>query len=213
MGARERTPTALQRTETPSTHIPKPPANYPAPQDFWTTRCPRCPAALDALNTFAGGWDQKERPTLFLSICCGSGTQDDEEAGQDAVEEGEWHELTHAYVTADTKQVCKDAFGFAAVPYYVISSKDGRVRFTGGTSEFSARVIQSTLNDATRPVDGPPTAYNRESTHSVSLSGAAACEYEDNTPATLDEAPLVGSTATGSRAAPETHTLVLDADF
>jgi len=80
-------------------------------------------------------------------------------------------------------------------------------------SEFSTRVIQSTLNDATRPVDDPPTAYNCESTHSVSLSGAAACEYEDNTPTTLDEAPLVGSTAASSRAAPETHTLVLDADF
>jgi len=37
------------------------------------------------------------------------------------MEEGEWHELTHTYITADTKQACKDASGFAAVPYYVIS--------------------------------------------------------------------------------------------
>ena len=96
--------------------------------DFWTTRCERCPEALTKLNKFAEGWDQEALPTLFLSICCGNGTADDEEVGRDLAEEGEWYEMTHAYVATETKEMCKETFGFKSVPHYVVASKDGQVR-------------------------------------------------------------------------------------
>eukprot|EP00618_Florenciella_parvula_P026471 CAMPEP_0119511062 /NCGR_PEP_ID=MMETSP1344-20130328/29834_1 /TAXON_ID=236787 /ORGANISM="Florenciella parvula, Strain CCMP2471" /LENGTH=200 /DNA_ID=CAMNT_0007548027 /DNA_START=16 /DNA_END=618 /DNA_ORIENTATION=+ len=119
--------------------------------DFWTTRCERCPEALTKLNKFAEGWDQEALPTLFLSICCGNGTADDEEVGRDLAEEGEWYEMTHAYVATETKEMCKETFGFKSVPHYVVASKDGQVRFMGGVSKFSTDLIESSLTAAAEP--------------------------------------------------------------
>ena len=43
----------------------------------------------------------------------------------------DWTNLTHAFMEADVKEEAKKAFGFAAVPFYVVVNKDGRILGAG----------------------------------------------------------------------------------
>jgi hypothetical protein len=79
--------------------------------DFWTTKCIKCPAALEKLNTLATGVPQ----VLFLSCVL-----NDKEIAADIVEESGWENMTHIYIEPSVKEALKQQFGFTEVPYCIV---------------------------------------------------------------------------------------------
>mmetsp|Transcript_6805 Transcript_6805/g.12631 ORF Transcript_6805/g.12631 Transcript_6805/m.12631 type:complete len:200 (-) Transcript_6805:167-766(-) len=143
--------------------------------DFWTTRCERCPAALSKLNDLAGEMNKEGRgeDSLFLSVCL-----DDEEFGKELVEEGDWGNMTHAFMEPKEKEAAKAEWGFSAVPFLVVAVQ-GRVIAQGSPKVVTLEVIQeafaapAALDGATTetPIDvieaaasasSPPTAASSE---------------------------------------------------
>ena len=96
--------------------------------DFWTTRCIKCPQALDRMNQEAQEMMNKNISSNtnnnihFVSICLGT----DLDTCRNVLEQGndedsnipKWNHLTHYY--ARNKEAYKEAFSFQQVPYYVV---------------------------------------------------------------------------------------------
>ncbi len=80
--------------------------------DMWTTRCERCPAALDKLNKLA---DTYKDTVTFVSI-----NADDKDFAEEIIEENDWEKLHHLYITTETKEKIKALSGLKSVPYYFI---------------------------------------------------------------------------------------------
>lgn len=85
--------------------------------DFWTTACPRCPAALEKLNTIAATTD-----TRFLAVCLG------ENPGAKAEP---YTALMHAYASLDVKEEVKKYWDFRFVPFAVVINEDGTTEISG----------------------------------------------------------------------------------
>lgn len=82
--------------------------------DFWTTRCTRCPAALDQLDERA----QKHPDVTFLSVCCDK--LDGARSILEAADEPRWSNVQHYYMAPDDKEAAKTILGFSSVPFYVV---------------------------------------------------------------------------------------------
>ena len=80
--------------------------------DMWTTRCERCPAALDKLNKLA---DTYKDSIVFVSV-----NADDKDFAEEIIEENDWGKLHHVYITTETKEKIKALTGLKSVPYYFI---------------------------------------------------------------------------------------------
>lgn len=91
--------------------------------DFWTSKCVKCPAALEKLNEEAG---ESKGEIIFVSCALSQGDGNKEVVGSLVADE-EWDNLTHTFMDMTNKEVAKAAFGFTTVPFYVVVSKDGRV--------------------------------------------------------------------------------------
>merc|ERR1719382_1156961 len=91
--------------------------------DFWTTKCTRCPSALDKLNDLA---QQKKNSNIhFMSICC-----DSCDGAREILEEKEdlkWSSIRHFSTTLEDKEIAKTSLGFHSVPFYVILDCHGRI--------------------------------------------------------------------------------------
>jgi thiol-disulfide isomerase/thioredoxin len=89
--------------------------------DFWTTKCVRCPMAIQKLEMAAA--NPKYADTVkFFTICC-----DVADVAKEIVEEEEWENMTHTFMALDKKEECKEYFGFKSVPHYVLINKAGVV--------------------------------------------------------------------------------------
>ena len=104
--------------------------------DFWTTRCTRCPAALDVLNEYAA----RHPEVTFVSICCGvssdiarqiieQGKGKEVRGGND--EENRWNFVKHYFMETEDKEVAKQVLGFQQVPFYVVLNEDAQMVFKG----------------------------------------------------------------------------------
>ncbi len=104
--------------------------------DFWTSKCVKCPAALAKLNEEAAdmGGD-----VLFVSCALSQGDGNIDTVRSLLADE-DWGNLTHTFMHMEAKEKAKTAFGFAAVPFYVIVSKDGAVLGKGDpkTTDYAA---------------------------------------------------------------------------
>lgn len=85
--------------------------------DFWTTACPRCPAALEKLNKIAANSDRR-----FLAVCLGGDPGDKAEP---------YAALTHAYASLDVKEEAKKHWGFRFVPFVAVINEDGVTELSG----------------------------------------------------------------------------------
>lgn len=100
-------------SETHSSHL------FTPYEDFWTTRCTRCPAALDKLNALASKYGNEVN---FVSICC-----DKLDGAREIIErddEKKWQSMNHYFMSHNNKEYCKQALKFAAVPFYVVIKDD-----------------------------------------------------------------------------------------
>ena len=101
--------------------------------DFWTTRCPRCPAALDALDERAAhmkmtGAATKYHSTNIYSICCGEST----ELARRIIQQGDlcepqWTYISHYYMDTASKEIAKRHLGFDFVPFFVFVNPQGHI--------------------------------------------------------------------------------------
>ena len=95
--------------------------------DFWTTKCTRCPSALDKLDTMAK--DEKYANVNFVSICC-----DQLDGARDIIEKDadpRWQNVDHYYMDKKNKEQAKKLLGFKSVPFYVVLNESGEITQLG----------------------------------------------------------------------------------
>lgn len=80
-------------------------------KDFWTTKCTRCPAALEKLNEIARNYSSD----LFISCVL-----NDKEVATDIISDGSWENMTHIYVEPEIIESLKSQFGFTEVLLFFI---------------------------------------------------------------------------------------------
>lgn len=106
-----------------------------ATPDFWTTKCTRCPAALDKLQTMT-----KEHSNItFVSICC-----DKLDGAREIIEQEDelrWQGLEHYFMANEQKEEAKRILGFNSVPFYVFVNKRGEITQMGGASKINFRLM------------------------------------------------------------------------
>ena len=90
--------------------------------DFWTSKCVKCPAALERLNEEA---EEVDGTAVVYVSCALSQGEGNKALVADMV--GDWEHLTHTFMDLENKEAAKKAFGFAAVPFYVVVSREGVV--------------------------------------------------------------------------------------
>ena len=98
--------------------------------DFWTTRCTRCPDALDKLDTMAR--QPKYSNVDFVSICC-----DSCDGAREILEEPNeprWNALHHYFMDEESKEIAKKELGFAMVPFYVFLNEKGEIVQKGNSN-------------------------------------------------------------------------------
>lgn len=95
--------------------------------DFWTTKCTRCPDALDKLESMAQ--DPKYENVRFVSICC-----DKLDGARDIIERENdlrWQHVDHYYMDSIHKEQAKKILGFKSVPFYVVVDEMGGIQQKG----------------------------------------------------------------------------------
>ena len=117
--------------------------------DFWTTKCTRCPAALDKLQLLSVQYPQ----ITFMSICCDSLDGARELLEQD--EDLKWQGIRHYYMATEYKEHAKKLFGFKTVPFYVFVNAHGDITQSGGPVK-----IDFAFLPGTDEIDKENNAYN-----------------------------------------------------
>jgi thiol-disulfide isomerase/thioredoxin len=100
--------------------------------DFWTTKCTRCPDALDRLEEMAQ--DPKYQHVQFVSICC-----DKLDGAREIIEQEDelrWNHLQHYFMESQHKEQAKQILGFSSVPFYVMLNEDGEITQKGSKVDF-----------------------------------------------------------------------------
>mmetsp|Transcript_81780 Transcript_81780/g.122855 ORF Transcript_81780/g.122855 Transcript_81780/m.122855 type:complete len:200 (-) Transcript_81780:162-761(-) len=95
--------------------------------DFWTTKCTRCPDALDKLDNMAQ--DPKYENVQFISICC-----DKLDGARDIIEKDNdlrWQNVSHYFMDKQNKEEAKKILGFRSVPFYVVLDENGSITQSG----------------------------------------------------------------------------------
>jgi len=95
--------------------------------DFWTTKCTRCPDALDELNKMAQ--DPKYQDVQFISICC-----DKLDGARGIIEKDDdlrWQNVNHYFMSIEDKETAKRLLGFQQVPFYVVMDEHGAITQSG----------------------------------------------------------------------------------
>eukprot|EP00903_Cladosiphon_okamuranus_P006246 g6130.t1 len=104
--------------------------------DFWTTRCVRCPAALDALEGLAlkaKGESPGAAGVKYVSL-----NLDNLEGARGMLSGGRWPSLSHLFAGGydESSETLLERFkaraGLKSVPFYVVLAADGRIEQMGG---------------------------------------------------------------------------------
>eukprot|EP00545_Synedropsis_sp_CCMP1620_P010232 CAMPEP_0119015028 /NCGR_PEP_ID=MMETSP1176-20130426/10519_1 /TAXON_ID=265551 /ORGANISM="Synedropsis recta cf, Strain CCMP1620" /LENGTH=184 /DNA_ID=CAMNT_0006968287 /DNA_START=73 /DNA_END=627 /DNA_ORIENTATION=+ len=109
--------------------------------DLWTTKCTRCPAALDKLNAMAE--DPKYGNVTFASICC-----DKLDGAREILEQDDdlrWQNISHYFMEQVDKEEAKKVLGFKSVPFYVFCDESGTMTQTGSTKTINFDDIPGAL--------------------------------------------------------------------
>mmetsp|Transcript_3574 Transcript_3574/g.5488 ORF Transcript_3574/g.5488 Transcript_3574/m.5488 type:complete len:191 (+) Transcript_3574:89-661(+) len=105
--------------------------------DFWTTKCTRCPAALDKLDAMKS--ENKYSNIEFVSVCC-----DKLDGAREIIEKDDrprWNNVAHYFMDEDTKEEAKRVLGFASVPFYVVVNEDGEIVQKGNSNQVDFETI------------------------------------------------------------------------
>ena len=94
--------------------------------DFWTSKCTKCPAALDKLDNEAVKYASN---AVFISCALSQGSGN-KEIVVDLIE-GCWENMRHMFMDMEEKESAKALFGFTQVPFCVVVSPSGTVVAAG----------------------------------------------------------------------------------
>ncbi|KAL3915785.1 MAG: hypothetical protein SGILL_005484, partial [Bacillariaceae sp.] len=120
---------------------------------FWTTKCTRCPDALDKLDDMAQ--DPMYENVQFISICC-----DKLDGARDIIEKEEelrWQNVSHYFMSKDDKETAKKILGFKQVPFYVVLDEEGKIQQSGSGKQVDFEEIPGVVRPET-----PPTSPVKE---------------------------------------------------
>mmetsp|Transcript_6119 Transcript_6119/g.7760 ORF Transcript_6119/g.7760 Transcript_6119/m.7760 type:complete len:170 (+) Transcript_6119:94-603(+) len=92
--------------------------------DFWTTKCERCPDALDNLNNLAAlpEYSNVKFTSIVLDEC--DGARNIIETPSD---EPRWNNMQHFYMDKELKEQTKSRLGMKQVPFYVVLNNRGEI--------------------------------------------------------------------------------------
>mmetsp|Transcript_8099 Transcript_8099/g.11664 ORF Transcript_8099/g.11664 Transcript_8099/m.11664 type:complete len:190 (-) Transcript_8099:415-984(-) len=99
--------------------------------DFWTTRCTRCPDALDKLDAMKN--EAKYSNVEFVSVCC-----DKLDGAREIIEKDDrprWSNVQHYFMDETTKEEAKQVLGFKSVPFYVVLNEKGEIIQKGNSKQ------------------------------------------------------------------------------
>lgn len=126
--------------------------------DLWTTRCTRCPAALDRLNDEAAAAATSSTsqrsidsslPTIqFVSICMGDKIDSARQILQEP-DEPRWSNMEHYFMDFQTKERAKELLNFKTVPFYVVSNAEGHLVHTG--TKIDLETLPGRIPEHSRP--------------------------------------------------------------
>ena len=105
--------------------------------DFWTTKCTRCPDALDKLDKMAQ--DPQYASVQFISICC-----DKLDGAREIIEkdkEFRWQNVAHYFMEPQDKEIAKKVLGFKSVPFYVVLNDQGEIEQLGGSKNIDFETV------------------------------------------------------------------------
>eukprot|EP00586_Coscinodiscus_wailesii_P012771 CAMPEP_0172520730 /NCGR_PEP_ID=MMETSP1066-20121228/292174_1 /TAXON_ID=671091 /ORGANISM="Coscinodiscus wailesii, Strain CCMP2513" /LENGTH=307 /DNA_ID=CAMNT_0013303537 /DNA_START=50 /DNA_END=972 /DNA_ORIENTATION=+ len=105
--------------------------------DFWTTKCTRCPDALDKLNDMA--MQSRYSDIQFISICCDSG-----DGARNIIEERNeprWGFISHYHMEDEYKEIAKKILGFQQVPFYVVVDATGSILQKGSSKVINFELL------------------------------------------------------------------------
>lgn len=112
--------------------------------DFWTTRCTRCPDALDKLDDLAAA--PRFANVQFVSICC-----DKLDGAREIIEketEPRWQNVDHYFMEHQYKEEAKNVLGFSAVPFYVMLNEKGETIQMGNAIDFERLAVEEAEPDS-----------------------------------------------------------------
>lgn len=92
--------------------------------DFWTTKCVRCPDALDNLNNMA-------TMPQYANVHFTSIVLDECDGARNIIETPDksprWNNIHHYYMDKNFKEQAKAALGMKQVPFYVVLNEQGEI--------------------------------------------------------------------------------------
>ena len=99
--------------------------------DFWTTKCVKCPDALDNLNSLAQNpkYANVEFKSIVLDAC---------DTARSIIEESDherWAHIKHYFMDKAFKEEAKSMLGFQQVPFYVVLDEKGDIVQKGSTKQ------------------------------------------------------------------------------
>jgi hypothetical protein len=109
----------------------------PFSTDFWTTKCTRCPAALDNLDSLA------QKPE-YSNVKFTSIVLDECDGARNIIEQNDeprWKNINHFYMNKEYKETAKSALGFHQVPFYVVLNEQGEIVQKGSKKEIDFEAI------------------------------------------------------------------------
>lgn len=105
--------------------------------DFWTTKCTRCPAALDNLDSLA------QKPE-YSNVKFTSIVLDECDGARNIIEQNDeprWKNLDHFYMDKNFKETAKSSLGFNQVPFYVVLNDRGEIVQKGSKKDIDFEAI------------------------------------------------------------------------
>ncbi|CAN0118232.1 unnamed protein product, partial [Discosporangium mesarthrocarpum] len=97
------------------------------PQDFWTTRCTNCPAALDSLDELAALCPSAS----FVAVNIDGTDAAAATLVLESASEGRWTRLKKVHLAEEDKERAKALLGMRVVPFYVIVNQGGAIVRSG----------------------------------------------------------------------------------
>jgi thiol-disulfide isomerase/thioredoxin len=136
--------------------------------DFWTTKCVRCPDALDKMNKIAEEIGTEN--VQFLSVVCG-----DQDGARNIIEKPDesprWGSINHFYASNEVKEAAKAALEFKQVPFYVVLNEKGEIVKKGGGKDVDIqKESEGLLGMENKENMAPPKQFTTTSTKQVKVA-------------------------------------------
>lgn len=155
--------------------------------DFWTTKCTRCPDALDKLNEMAQ--DPKYKDVQFISIVC-----DKLDGARDIIEEQDdlrWQNVNHYFMDKDDKEKAKEILGFKQVPFYVVMDENGSITQSGSGRQVDFNEVPGIIRNEDDDESKSSSRKSDSSSSFLSYESSSNDENKENIhPATSYVTPL-----------------------